>query len=127
QAERDAFVPQLDITHQAYNNIWPPRKPDFMSSSFLVNKRNNAQLLLEKGLGSRHRIYEIRGVSQMGGEAKPPVDDGTYQSLDLAKVMSQFIDMLDAWVESGVAPPPNRSDWPILGDADSDGVIDHPA
>jgi hypothetical protein len=35
--------------------------------------------------------------------------------------------MLDAWVEKGAAPPPSRSDWAVVGDADKDGTIEQPA
>jgi hypothetical protein len=30
-------------------------------------------------------------------------------------MMERFVDLLDAWVERGAAPPPTRSDWPELG------------
>jgi hypothetical protein len=49
------------------------------------------------------------------------------QNLDLAKAMDRFIDMVDAWADKGVAPPPTHSDWAELGDTNRDGTIDHPA
>jgi hypothetical protein len=48
-------------------------------------------------------------------------------NLDLAKAMDRFIDMVDAWADRGVAPPPTHSDWPELGDANHDGTIESPA
>jgi hypothetical protein len=126
-AERAGFVPQIDVSHQMYNNIWPPRKPVWMSSSYLENKRNNARLLRDKGLTPRHRMYEVRGVSHSGGESLPEGRRGEIQTLDLSKVMERLVDMLDLWVEKGQAPPPSRSDWAELGDADHDGAIENPA
>ena len=31
-------------------------------------------------------------------------------------MMDKFIDMIDAWADTGVAPPPTRSDWAELSD-----------
>jgi hypothetical protein len=126
-AERAAFIPQIDVSHQMYNNIWPSKKPDWMSPSYLENKRENARILRDKGLASRHRMYEVRGISHSGGENLPDGRRGELQILDLSKMMGRFVDMLDAWVEKGIAPPPTRSDWAELGDADRDGVIENPA
>ena len=41
--------------------------------------------------------------------------------------MDKFIDMIDAWADKGVAPPPTRSDWAELGDPNKDGVIENAA
>ncbi|MDO8679622.1 MAG: alpha/beta hydrolase domain-containing protein [Acidobacteriota bacterium] len=111
-ADRAAFVPQLDISHQMYNNIWPSKKPDYMSSSYLANKRSNARILAEKGLTAKHRMYEVRSISHSGGENLPDGRRGAVQILDMSKVMDRFIDMLDAWVDRGIAPPASRSDAP---------------
>jgi hypothetical protein len=125
--ERARFVPQIDITHQMYNNEWPPKKPEWMSSSYLENKRRNARLLRDKGLSDKHRMYEVRGISHSGGESLADGRAGEVQILDLSKMMDRFIDLLDAWVEETAPPPPTRSDWAELGDADRDGVIENPA
>jgi len=133
-AEQAGFVPQLDISHQMYNNIWPSKKADYMSSSYLANKRNNARLLRDKGLHTKERMYEVRSISHSGGESLPegPATAfgagrrGEVQILDMSKLMDRFVDMLDAWVEKGVAPPPTRSDWAELGDANRDGTIENP-
>ena len=126
-ADKAGFVPQLDVTHQMYNNVWPSQKAAYMSSSYLANKRNNARILREKGLTPKHRMYEVRSISHSGGETLPDGRRGDIQILDMSKLMDRFIDMLDAWVENGTAPPPSRSDWKPLGDTDADGVIDRPA
>ena len=126
EAEKAAFVPQLDVSHQMYNNIWPSKKPDFMSESYLANKRNNAKILRDKGFTPRHRMYEIRSISHSGGESLPDGRRGEVQILDVSKVMDKFIDILDLWADKGVAPPPSRSDWVELGDTNNDGVIDRP-
>jgi hypothetical protein len=126
-AEKAGFVPQLDITHQMYNNIWPSQRAEFMSQSYLENKRNNARVLRDKGLGSKHRMYEVRGVSHSGGESLADGRRGEVQILDMSRLMDRFFDLLDAWVERGSLPPPTRSDWAELGDADRDGTIENPA
>jgi hypothetical protein len=123
-AEKAAFVPQIDVAHQMYNNIWEPKHPAWMSDSYLENKRNNARILRDKGI-TKYRMYEIRGVSHAGGESEGW--RGQILNLDLAKAMDRFIDMVDAWADNGVAPPPTHSDWAELGDANRDGAIDYPA
>jgi hypothetical protein len=124
--EKAAFVPQIDVVHQMYNNIWPPKHPEWMSSSYLENKRNNARILRDKALAN-YRMYEIRSISHSGGEGPESGRRSELQTLDLSKMMDRFVDMLDAWVDRGVAPPPTHSDWAELGDADRDGTIEHPA
>ncbi|HEV2986349.1 MAG TPA: hypothetical protein VGX46_18255, partial [Vicinamibacterales bacterium] len=126
-AAKAAFVPQFDIVHQMYNNIWPPQHPAWMSSSYLENKRNNARILRDKGLGTRYRMYEVRSISHSGGENLPDGKRGAIEILDLSKMMDRLVDLLDAWVDRGVVPPPTRSDWPELGDANRDGVVESPA
>jgi hypothetical protein len=124
EAEKAAFVPEIDVAHQMYNNIWEPKHPAWMSNSFLENKRNNARILRDKGI-TNYRMYEVRGVSHAGGESEGW--RGQILNLDLAKAMDRFIDMLDAWADKGVAPPPTHSDWAELGDTNRDGTIDYPA
>jgi hypothetical protein len=134
-AEKAGFVPQLDISHQMYNNIWPSKKADYLSSSYLANKRSNARILRDKGLTTKQRMYEVRSISHSGGESLPDGPStalgagrrGEVQILDMSKLMDRFIDMLDAWADKGVAPPATRSDWAELGDADRDGTMENPA
>jgi hypothetical protein len=109
-----------------YNNIWPSKKADYMSSSYLANKRSNARILRDKGLDTKERMYEVRSISHSGGESLQERRGGEIQILDLSKLMDRFIDMLDAWVEKGIAPPPTRSDWAQLGDVNRDGTIENP-
>jgi hypothetical protein len=125
-ADKAAFVPQIDVAHQMYNNIWPPKHPDWMSSSYLENKRNNARILRDKGIAN-YRMYEVRGISHSGGEMYADGKKGPLQILDLSRLMDRFIDMLDAWVDKGIAPPPTHSDSADLGDGDRDGVIENAA
>jgi Alpha/beta hydrolase domain len=122
--EKAAFVPEIDVAHQMYNNIWEPKHPAWMSDSYLENKRNNARILRDKGIAN-YRMYEVRGVSHAGGESEGW--RGQILNLDLAHAMDRFIDMVDAWADRGIAPPPTHSDWAELGDANRDGTIDHPA
>jgi hypothetical protein len=126
--ERAGFVPQIDLTHQMYNNVWATgARLDWTSISYLENKRRNARILRDKGLGPKHRMYEVRGISHSGGESLPGGRRGEVRILDLSRAMDRFIDLLDAWVEGGTAPPETRSDWAELGDADRDGIVELPA
>jgi len=126
-AEKAAFVPQIDVAHQMYNNIWPPQHPAWMSSSYLENKRNNARTLKEKGI-SNYRMYEVRGTSHSGGESLPDsMQRGDLQNIDVSKAMDRFIDMLDAWVDKGTAPPPTHSDDPTVAGAGPAETSAHPA
>jgi len=125
-ADKAAFVPQIDVAHQMYNNIWPPAHPDWLSSSYLENKRNNARILQTKGIAN-YRMYEVRGTSHSGGESLPDsMQRGDLQNIDVSKLMDRFIDLLDAWADKGTAPPPTRSDDPSLGGG-SDAAIERPA
>jgi hypothetical protein len=125
-ADKAAFVPQIDVAHQMYNNIWPPAHPDWLSSSYLENKRNNARILKDKGIAT-YRMYEVRGTSHSGGESLPDsMQRGDLQNIDVSKAMDRFIDLLDAWVDKGTAPPPTHSDDPSLGGG-TDEAIAHPA
>jgi hypothetical protein len=125
-AEKALFVPQIDVAHQMYNNIWPPKHPPGMSNSYLENKRNNARILRDKGIAN-YRMYEVRSISHSGGESEDEGPRNELQNLDLSKMMDRFIDMVDLWADKGVAPPPTHSDWPPLGDANRDGVTENPA
>ena len=124
--EKEAFVPQLEIVHQAYWNFNNHDLPDFVTYSFLANKYNNARILKEKGLMDKFRMYEIRQMSHSGGSSMADGRSGKLQILDLSLFMEGAIKLLDAWVE-GEPPPPSKSDYPVIGDVDSDGDLDFPA
>jgi hypothetical protein len=109
--DRGRFVPQIDTSHQLYLAE---------DGQTLERKRQNAKLLLDKGLGERHRVYEIRGVSHFdSGQVSRP--ELVAQTLDLGGIQESLVDLLDRWVVNGEAPPPSRSDLPALTGAD------HPA
>lgn len=120
------FVPMLEIAHQLYINDRNDPVPDWVSSSFLMNKYRNAQILGEKGLDDKFRFYEVRGISHNGGEDIPNQQRGDVNILPMWRLMDGFIDMLDAWVDRGFAPTPSRSDWIALGDANGDGINENP-
>jgi len=127
-AERASFVPQLEITHQIYNGVaGRGRSPNFVSLSYLENKRLNALTLIAKGLGDKHRMYEVRSISHLGGETLPDGRRGKIQILDLSRMMDKFIDMLDAWVDGAVPPPPTHSDIAALGGGPADNETERPA
>ena len=126
EEERAAFVPQLELVHQAYLNFNNHDLPGFVTHSFLANKYANARILLEKGLGERFRMYEIRQLSHDGGSTVADGRSGRLQILDLSLLMEGAIGILDAWVE-GQPAPPSRSDFAAVGDADGDGTVEYPA
>jgi len=131
EKERRRFVKTIEITHQFYirrRNIDRSRNlPRWMSPVYLMNKRLNAKILREKGLGDKSRMYEVRGISHMGGEYLEDGRDGDITILDLSRIMDALIDVLDNWVEEDIAPPATLSDWLELGDVDGDGVNENEA
>lgn len=127
-AEKKGFVPMIEVSHLLYVNETPDDPPAWRGgNNFLANKRINAKTLMDKGLGNKFRYYEIDGVSHSGPGATPTPADRIGNTLDIDLLMESFMDVLDAWVENGVAPPPNRSDWRPLGDADHDNLIENAA
>ena len=128
EGDKKDFVPQLDVVHQMYNNI-APRFDDspgsVMSPSYLANKRTNAKMILDKGLGDRQRTYEIRGVSHSGGELV--FDERERGILPLKFIMDEFFDLLDAWADKGEVPPHSRSDWAPVGELTAENTIRYPA
>ncbi|HLH24264.1 MAG TPA: alpha/beta hydrolase domain-containing protein [Chloroflexota bacterium] len=98
-AERARLVPQIDVTRQLYNPL-----------SYLPAKRLNAELLREKGLGEKHRLYEVRGVSHF--DAGQLDLAGSQDVLDLGPLIYALAERLDAWVERGEAPPASKADAP---------------
>ncbi len=124
--EKQAFVPQLELVHQAYWNFNNHDLPEFVTHSFLANKYNNAMILKEKGLMDKFRMYEIRQLSHDGGSYMADGRRDRLQILDLSLLMEGAIKLLDAWVE-GEPPPASRSDHPEIGDINGDGSIDFPA
>jgi len=131
QQERQRFVKTIEITHQLYirrrNTNSRRNIPSWVSPVYLMNKRMNAKILRDKGLGDRSRMYEVRGISHMGGEYLEDGRDGDVTILDLSPIIDALIDVLDHWVEQDITPPPSKSDWLELGDVDADGVIENEA
>lgn len=127
EQEKQAFVPQLELVHQAYWNFNDHGLPDFVTYSFLANKYNNARILTEKGLGDKFRAYEIRQMSHDGGSSYPDGRNKKLQILDLSLLMDGAIDILDAWVAGESKAPASKMDYPVIGDTDQDGVVEEPA
>jgi hypothetical protein len=128
EEEKKNFVPMIEISHLLYVNETPDNPPPWLpGNNYLAKKRMNAKTLIDKGLGNKFRYYEIDGISHSGPGSKPSPENRIPDIIDMDQLMEGFITLLDRWVEKGVAPPPNRSDWRELGDADKDGVIENPA
>lgn len=115
--DRKRFAKQIDVTHLLYAGE---------TGDFLQKKRENARLLLEKGLGAEHRMYEIRGISHFDA-GQVSRSDLVFQTLDLSGLFDALIDRLDSWVEKDVPPPPTMADFAELGGMNSDGTIKNPA
>jgi hypothetical protein len=129
-SSRESFRPQVELVHQMYNAIWEraPNRPEWVTDSYLANKRLNARILMDKGLGPRFRMFEIRQVSHNGGEGLPPDNrSGMIRVLDVSLVMDGAIDVLDALVEGRSVAVASKSDWSLIGDADGDGINENPA
>jgi Alpha/beta hydrolase domain len=115
--DKKSFVHQIDITHQLYAGD---------TNDFVQKKRENAKLLKQKGLASKHRMYEVRGVSHFdAGQVSLP--ELVPQTLDLGGLVESLIDALDQWVEKGKEPPSTKSDLLELGDINRDSVNENPA
>jgi hypothetical protein len=97
--DRHRFVKQIDVTHLLYVGE---------TGDSVQNKRENARLLLEKGLGAKHRHYEIDGVSHFDA-GQVSRRDSVFQTLDLTGIFDALIDRLDTWVEKDMAPPANKA------------------
>ena len=121
ERHKDWFVPQLDTSHLLYVNETPDNPPSWASNNFLANKYINVQMLREKGLSAKERMYEIAGVSHSGGEYLANGKRGDIEVLDISRLMDGFIDILDAWVDKGTQPPPIKSDWATLSDPNDIG------
>lgn len=126
--DRARFVKQIETSHMLYWNTTEDDPPSYATNDYLANKRLNARVLRDKGLGDKHRVYELEGVSHSGGEylaeGKRAPD---VEILDVSRIMDAMIDLLDNWVEKGIEPPPSMSNWHELGDLDKDGVVENPA
>jgi Alpha/beta hydrolase domain len=129
-AEKRAFRPQVELVHTMYNKVWvrSPNRPDWVSQSYVANKRRNARILMDKGLGSKFRMFEIEQMSHNGGERLPPDNRyGKIHVLDVSLVIDGAIDMVDMLAEGTGVPTPSKSNWSAIGDADGDGEIENPA
>jgi hypothetical protein len=93
---------------------------------YLTRRLHHLGDLRKKGLGDKHRMYEIRQLGHFdAGYVRR--SDLVSQALDIGELMGSFIDMLDRWVENGEPPPPTKSDALDLGGAKADGIIENPA
>ncbi len=128
------FVKTIEIIHQLYGDVEGStyrrdnaNLPSFIAPVRIVNKRMNAKLLRDKGLGDKTRTYEVRGVSHSGGEYLKDGKDGDIEVLNFTRIIDGLIDVLDNWVENDIEPPPTKSDWAELGDVNGDGINENAA
>jgi hypothetical protein len=104
-ADKQLFTKQIDVAHQLYLGV---------TGDFLVKKRENARLLLHKGLGDRNRLYEVRGVSHFDANY-PASAELPHAGVDMSGLFEELIDHLDAWVDRDQPPPSTMSDDASLG------------
>ncbi len=102
---RRPFAKQIDVSHMLYLGE---------TGDYVENKRLNARMLRDKGLGGEHRMYEILGVSHFDA-GQVDRADLVPQALDLTGLYDALIDRMDAWVDKGVAPTATKSDLAELG------------
>jgi hypothetical protein len=115
--DRRRFAKQIDITHMLYAGD---------TGDYMQNKRENARLLREKGLGAKHRLYEIQGVSHFdAGQISRP--DLVNQTLDLGGIFDALIDRLDQWIEKDHAPAPSKIDVAEWAEKNGRGSNSHGA
>jgi hypothetical protein len=94
----------LDVGEVDVNNF-----PEGITSRGLTNKRNIAGIAKEKGIENL-RMYEVRGVSHIGGESLPKGKEGDIEILNLSRIEDGIYDTLDNWVDKGIVPPATHSD-----------------
>ncbi len=119
-AHKRNFGYQIDIAHAGYMGN------DYVLGDYLTNKRQNARILLAKGLKDKTRTYEFLEVTHADAGMAYPSPHAA-ENIDLGGFYNAIIDVLDKWVESGVEPPPTRSDAFDLGDLNRDGQNENPA
>ncbi len=129
EKERQRFTKTIEIPHQLFVRQRRPRPgvPKWLSPVYLINHRMTAKILQDKGLGDKLRMYEVRGISHMGGEYLKDGREGDTVILNLSRLMDALMDRLDDWVEKDIAPPVTKTDWLELGDLDGDGVNENEA
>jgi hypothetical protein len=121
--QKSKFIKTITTAHQAYrltySNIVPgemdPQNiPEGVSPVALNNKRTMMRLFNQKAVDN-FRMYEIRGLSHGGGEGleNGKSEDGDVQIINMPRLLDGLIDVLDNWVEKGVAPVPTKSDADI--------------
>jgi hypothetical protein len=122
--QKARFFKSIEIAHQAYPNAYTsdqgwemdiPNLPERVSPVYLVNKRTRAKMMHDKGLDANYRYYEVRGISHSGGDSVEGARPGDVNMLNLSRFMDSMVDVMDAWVEKGIAPPPSRADADIAG------------
>jgi len=115
--DRQRFAKQIDVSHVLYAGE---------TEDYMQKKRENALILREKGLGAKHRMYEILGVSHFDA-GQVSRSDLVFQSLDLSGLYDALIDRLAAWVEKDIAPTPTKSDLMELTRTDGNGTNNNSA
>ena len=117
-AEKAAFVPQLDIVAPDVQQHLAVEEAGLHDRQ--LSREQAQQRAHPARQGPDVEVPHVRSAQHQpfGGERRRA---GRRSSM----MMDRFIDMLDAWVDKGVAPPPSRSDWAELGDANRDGTIEH--
>ena len=106
------FAHQIDVRHAGYPG-GHFRRGNYLDSldvdTYVSAKKANARLLVEKGLASKARTYEIIGTAHFDAGYLASSELSS-QNLDLGGVFDALIDALDLWVDQGVEPPAGSFD-----------------
>ena len=106
-ADKAAFVPQLDIVApDVQQHLAIRRSPTACQRAISRTSAATRASCARRGSPRSTGCTRSASISHSGGENLPDGRRGEVQILDMSKLMDRFIDMLDAWVDKGTAPPP---------------------
>ncbi len=101
------FAHQIDVRHAGYPGghfIEGNYLEALVVDTYLSAKKENARLLMEKGLASKTRTYEITGTAHFDAGYLASSELAS-ENLDLGGVFDALIEVLDLWVDQAVEPP----------------------
>jgi hypothetical protein len=109
-AAKAKFTKEINLAHAAYlsTHDWIP------TVTFATLKRQAALILHQQGLDNMSVTYEIAGVSHF-----PNTIGSADKTLDVGPLAESVIDLLDAWVQKDVPPPPTIANLAALGIGDT--------
>ena len=101
------FAHQIDVRHAGYpgGHFMEGNYLEALGvDTYLSAKKENARLLIEKGLASKTRTYEITGTAHFDAGYLASTELAS-ENLDLGGVFDALIEVLDLWVNQAVESP----------------------